>query len=213
MSTNLTNFINTINYSSRPHVNSNYIFDWPGVFTAYSEEMTGRSRQLRYGTPIIQNVSLDSFINHTELTMNIDGYKVPVHGTPKLPTSFSLELILEENFIDGTLGRISELVYTKDNPDTGSSGGFDNYNFRAGKGANEAMGLLNYNYLARLYVISSTYDMRDIGDFTNHPKIEIHFPKIKSIDNLAFNSRNTSLTRIRLSMTCAFMIPVKGRVI
>lgn len=179
---NLNLFVTSQLNRSDLHVNARYIFDWPGVLPAIDTESP-----YRFGNAIVQNVDIGG-TDHNELQLMIDGHSIPILGTPKLATTMSMMLMLDKHVMDGTYGKLIDMMYLSD--DYGTTDGLSDSNFTN-----------NISPIARLYLLNEHYTI-GAPKFNplNSPRIAIHHPRVKSVGGLTFDSTTSDVTKCRLEL-------------
>ena len=185
---NLRNFVNTLNKSNL-HTASSYVFDWPGVFP--SIENIDPSSLNRFGHAVIQNVTVTG-VDHTELKLAIDGHEIPVLSTPKLASSMTMTLLLDKNIVDGTYGKLLKMMYL-DN-DLGTTGGLHHTNYPGKTSA-----------LARLYPLNISYTNEADFKLDKRPCMVIHYPRVKRISDLTFDSSSSEISKCTLDIVFAWL--------
>ena len=184
---NLRNFVNTLNKSNL-HTASSYVFDWPGVFPSI-ENIDSGPLEL-FGHAVIQNVTVTG-VDHTELKLAIDGHEIPVLSTPKLASSMTMTLLLDKNIVDGTYGKLLKMMYL-DN-DLGTTGGLHHTNYPGETSA-----------FARLYPLNISYTKPDFK-LVNQPCMVIHYPRVKRISDLTFDSSSSEISKCTLDIVFAWL--------
>lgn len=194
---NLRTFINSLNEADL-HIASSYVFDWPGVFPAIGTLSSETLKKPRFGHAVIQNISLQS-VDHVDLPLAIDGHSIPILSTPKLPTGLSMNILLDKSIVNGTYGKLLSMIYTGDL--LGSTAGFNSrQNFLDTKIAD----------VANLYPLNIKYDKsadfeKQIFELTNKPCLTIHYPRIKRVGELQFDSMSTDISKCQLEIVFAWI--------
>ena len=206
---NLLTFIDRLNSDEALHINSFYLFDWPGVFPAIHKYAM---RGLDANKPIIQSIALDG-VKAKEYHLHIDGHAVPVYGTPNIPHELSFEMLLQEDFMNKTYGILLDMFYSaEENSTVPTTSGISlaNYNRHNKPTANAEPG--ECSTIARLYTVSPTYQAKfEVENITKHPHFEIHYPRVKQIEQLSFSSRSSEFSKVRVSIAFAWLNVFKSK--
>jgi len=188
---NLRNFIDTLNKSNL-HTASSYVFDWPGVFPSIENIDPGSLN--RFGHAVIQNITVTG-VDHTELKLAIDGHEIPVLSTPKLASSMTMTLLLDKNIVDGTYGKLLKMMYLGN--DLGTTGGLHYTNYPVSIG--------NYQVsIARLYPLNISYTKARFN-LVKQPCMVIHYPRVKRISDLTFDSSSSEISKCTLDIVFAWL--------
>ena len=186
---NLRNFVDTLNKSNL-HTASSYVFDWPGVFPSIENIDPGSLN--RFGHAVIQNITVTG-VDHTELKLAIDGHEIPVLSTPKLASSMTMILLLDKNIVDGTYGKLLKMMYLGN--DLGTTGGLHHTNYPVKTGTRE---------IARLYPLNISYTNAGF-DLVKQPCMVIHYPRVKRISDLTFDSSSSEISKCTLDIVFAWL--------
>lgn len=202
---NLSSFVNKNLLRANLHTNSQYIFDWPGVFPTIDTEATDSQR---FGRAIVQNIEIGP-TDHTELALSIDGHSIPILSTPVLATSMSMTLMLDKHIVDGTYGKLLTLMYHSNMAippgnivsDKRTTTGLSRYNFTPPIESNTGQ-----TSLARLYVLNENYKTATDGEFNpaDSAHILIHHPRVKNLSSLSFDSTSSEVSKCRLELVFAW---------
>lgn len=186
---NLRNFVDTLNKSNL-HTASSYVFDWPGVFPSIENIDPGSLN--RFGHAVIQNITVTG-VDHTELKLAIDGHEIPVLSTPKLASSMTMTLLLDKNIVDGTYGKLLKMMYLGN--DLGTTGGLHHTNYPVKTGTRE---------IARLYPLNISYTKARFN-LVKQPCMVIHYPRVKRISDLTFDSSSSEISKCTLDIVFAWL--------
>lgn len=183
----LKNFIDSIK-KSKPHVGSNYLFDWPGVLPVEASK----------DSVIIQSVTIDK-VDHTTLNLSVDGYSIPVLSTPAIPTNISITLLLNKNVVNGIYGKLLNMIYLDEKNIATGGLNANNYSRREG----------NIDNIAKIYLLNTEYNdglpINILDLVTKLPYISIHYPRIKTVGALSFDSAAMDFTKCTIDLACAWI--------
>ena len=194
---NLRKFVDTLNKSNL-HAASSYVFDWPEVFPSIENIDPGSLN--RFGHAVIQNITVTG-VDHTELKLAIDGHEIPVLSTPKLASSMTMTLLLDKNIVDGTYGKLLKMIYL-DNA-LGTTGGLHHTNYPVKTGTSK---------IARLYPLNMSYTKAGFVlvnqpgfVLDKQPCMVIHYPRVKHISELTFDSSSSEISKCTLDIVFAWL--------
>lgn len=194
---NLHTFTKTQLEQANLHVNSRYVFNWPGMFDGVTNSIESDKT---LGAAIVQNVELGG-VEHAELSLSIDGHTIPVLGTPKLATTMSMTLMLDNSIVDGTYGKLLDMMYLSD--DLGTNIGLDRRTRRL-----DASGIVDSGVVADLYLINTKYKSAGINskmdDIAANPSIRLYYPRVKRVSGLSFDSTTADVSKCSLDLVFAW---------